>query len=167
MLLRQVMLSGLLASSLVSVAQKAPKKYLKQYEPVAVNLMIETGIPASVILGVAMLESGSGTSRNAKLLRNHFGIVGKNNLAKRGETYRSQYREYQTDTASYRHFVKLIQKRKWYPGMKGNEDYNAWIAKLNASGYSTAEHVWVSRVTAMIKRYKLYELDDELNLAKQ
>lgn len=167
MLLRQVMLSGLLASSLVSVAQKAPKKYLKQYEPVAVNLMRETGIPASVILGVAMLESGSGTSRNAKLLRNHFGIVGKNNLAKRGETYRSQYREYQTDTASYRHFVKLIQKRKWYPGMKGNEDYNAWIAKLNASGYSTAEHVWVSRVTAMIKRYKLYELDDELNLAKQ
>lgn len=167
MLLRQVMLSGLLASSLVSVAQKAPKKYLKEYEPVAVNLMKETGIPASVILGVAMLESGAGTSRNAKLLRNHFGIVGRNNLAKRGETYRSKYREYQTDTASYRHFVKLIQKRRWYPGMKGNEDYNAWIAKLNASGYSTAEHVWVSRVTAMIKRYKLYELDDELNLAKQ
>lgn len=167
MLLRQVMLSGLLASSLVSVAQKAPKKYLKQYEPVAVNLMKETGIPASVILGVAMLESGAGTSRNAKLLRNHFGIVGRNNLAKRGETYRSKYREYQTDTASYRHFVKLIQKRKWYPGMKGNEDYNVWIAKLNTSGYSTAEHVWVNRVTAMIKRYKLYELDDELNLAKQ
>lgn len=167
MLLKQMMLSGLLASSLVSVAQKAPKKYLKQYEPVAVNLMKETGIPASVILGVAMLESGAGTSRNAKLLRNHFGIVGKNNLAKRGETYRSKYREYQTDTASYRHFVKLILKRKWYPGMKGNEDYNVWIAKLNSSGYSTAEHVWVKRVTAMIKRYKLYELDDELNLAKQ
>lgn len=167
MLLKQMMLSVLLVSSLVTVAQKAPKKYLKQYEPVAVNLMKETGIPASVILGVAMLESGAGTSRNAKLLRNHFGIVGKNNLAKRGETYRSKYREYQTDTASYRHFVKLILKRKWYAGMKGNEDYNAWIAKLNSSGYSTAEHVWVKRVTTMIKRYKLYELDDELNLAKQ
>lgn len=167
MFLKQMLLFGLLALSLTTVAQKAPKKYLKEYEPVAVNLMKETGIPASVILGVAMLESGAGTSRNAKLLRNHFGIVGKNNLAKRGETYRSKYREYQTDTASYRHFVKLILKRKWYAGIKGNEDYNVWIAKLNSSGYSTAEHVWVKRVTAMIKRYKLYELDDELNLAKQ
>jgi uncharacterized FlgJ-related protein len=120
-----------------------------------------------VILGVAMLESGSGTSKNAKLLRNHFGIVGRNNLAKRGETYRSVYREYETDTASYRSFVKLILKRKWYPAMKGNEDYNAWLDKLIHSNYSSAGNVWVSRVRSMIRKYKLYELDDELKLAKQ
>jgi Bax protein len=164
---RNLLLSGLMVTSLAASAQKAPKNYIKRFSPVAVNLMKETGVPASVILGVAMLESGSGTSKNAKLLRNHFGIVGRNNLAKRGETYRSVYREYETDTASYRSFVKLILKRKWYPAMKGNEDYNAWLEKLIRSNYSSAGNVWVSRVRSMIRKYKLYELDDELKLAKQ
>jgi flagellum-specific peptidoglycan hydrolase FlgJ len=164
---RNLLLSGLLVSGLAATAQKAPKKYLQQYEPIAVNLMKETGVPASVILGVAMLESGMGTSKNARLLRNHFGIVGKNNLAKNGGTYRSVYREFASDTASYRQFVKLVMKRKWFSGMKGNEDYQEWLQKLVKSGYSSAGQVWVSRVAAMIKRYKLYELDDELKLAKQ
>ncbi len=164
---RNLLLSGLLVSGLAASAQKAPKKYLQQYEPIAVNLMKETGVPASVILGVAMLESGMGTSRNARLLKNHFGIVGKNTLAKQGGTYRSVYREFATDSASYRQFVKLIMKRKWYEDMKGNDDYKAWLGKLIHSGYSSAGDVWVNRVSGMIRRYKLYELDDELKLAKQ
>lgn len=164
---RNLLLSGLLVSSLASAAQKTPKKYLQQYEPIAVNLMKESGVPASVILGVAMLESGMGTSKNARLLRNHFGIVGKNNLAKNGGTYRSVYREFASDSVSYRQFVKLVQKRKWYPGMKGSDDYQAWLKKLIQSGYSTAGQVWINRVSAVIRRYKLYELDDELKLAKQ
>ncbi len=163
---RNLLLCGLLASGLVVNAQRTPQKYLRQYEPVATDLMKETGIPASVILGVAMLESGMGTSKNARLLRNHFGIVGRNNLAKRG-SYRSRYKEYQTDTASYRHFVKLIQKRKWYPDMKGSSQYSEWLKMLNHSKYSSAGQTWVKRVTSMIRRYKLYELDDDLNLAKQ
>ncbi|WP_343701014.1 glucosaminidase domain-containing protein [Chitinophaga sp.] len=164
---RNLLLSGLLVSGLAASAQKTPQKYLAQFEPVAVNLMKETGVPASVILGVAMLESGMGTSKNARLLRNHFGIVGKNNLAKRGGTYRSVYREFASDTASYRQFVKLVMKRRWYAGMKGNDDYSAWLAKLIQSGYSSAGQIWVNRVSGMIRRYKLYELDDELKLAKQ
>lgn len=166
---RRLLLAGILATSLVASAQKpiTPKKYIQKFEPVAVDLMKETGVPASVILGIAMLESGMGSSRNARLLRNHFGIVGRNNLAKRGETYRSRYREFASDTASYRFFVRLVTKKKWFNGMKGNEDYNEWLKKLNHSGYSTAGQVWITRVTAMIKRYKLYELDDDLNLAKQ
>ncbi|RPE12987.1 muramidase [Chitinophaga lutea] len=164
---RNLLLSGLLVSGLAASAQKTPKKYLQQYEPIAVNLMKETGVPASVILGVAMLESGMGTSRNARLLKNHFGIVGKNSLAKKGGTYRSVYREFASDSASYRQFVKLIMKRRWYADLKGNEDYKAWLGKLIHSGYSSAGQVWVNRVSGMIRRYKLYELDDELKLAKQ
>lgn len=164
---RNLLVSGLLFTTMAASAQKTPKNYIKKYSPVAVNLMKETGVPASVILGVAMLESGNGTSKNAKLLKNHFGIVGKNNLAKRGETYRSVYREFETDSASYRSFVKIVLKRKWYPAMKGNTDYNVWLEKLIHSNYSSAGNVWVTRVRSMIKKYKLYELDGELNLAKQ
>ena len=164
---KNLLVSGLLFTTIAASAQKAPKNYIKKYSPVAVNLMKETGVPASVILGIAMLESGNGTSKNAKLLKNHFGIVGKNNLAKRGETYRSVYREFETDSASYRSFVKIVLKRKWYPAMKGSTDYHAWLEKLIQSNYSSAGNVWITRVRSMIKKYKLYELDGELNLAKR
>lgn len=164
---RKLLLGGMLISSLTVSAQKAPKKYIEQFSPVAVTLSQETGVPASVILGIAMLESGMGTSKNARLLKNHFGIVGKNNLAKRGFSYRSMYREYTSDSASYRHFTKVVMKKKWFATMKGNDDYNQWLDKLIRSGYSTAGQVWVSRVKSMIKKYKLYELDDAMNLAKR
>lgn len=166
---RTLLLGGILVTTMAVSAQKAqtPKKYIQKFEPVAVDLMKETGVPASVILGIAMLESGMGTSRNARLLKNHFGIIGKNNLAKRGETYRSRYREFASDTASYRYFARLVTRKKWYAGMKGNENYHEWLKKLIHSGYSTAGQVWIDRVTAMIKRYKLYELDGDLKLVKQ
>lgn len=163
---RKLLLGGMLITSLSVSAQKTPQKYLEKFSPVAVSLSQETGVPASIILGIAMLESGSGTSKNARLLRNHFGIVGKNNLAKRGFTYRSMYREYTTDTASYRHFTKVVMKKKWFATMKGSDDYEQWLNKLIRSGYSTAGQVWVSRVRSMIKKYKLYELDDAMKLAK-
>ena len=57
----------------------AQSKYIKEFRPIADSLATEFGIPAAVILGVATLESGCGKSRNAKLLHNHFGMIGKNN----------------------------------------------------------------------------------------
>ncbi|QEH39487.1 glucosaminidase domain-containing protein [Chitinophaga sp. XS-30] len=166
---KQLLLSGILVTTMAASSQQTQtlKKYRQKFEPVAVNLMKETGVPASIILGVAMLESGLGTSKNARLLRNHFGIVGKNNLAKRGETYRSVYREFESDTASYRYFARLVTRKRWFTAMKGNDDYGEWLKKLIQSNYSTAGQVWIDRVTAVIKHNKLYELDGDLKLAKQ
>jgi flagellum-specific peptidoglycan hydrolase FlgJ len=147
-------------------AQHYKKRYLDKYEALAIKLMNETGIPASVILGIGMLESGMGTSRNAKLLHNHFGIVGRNSLAKQHTTYRSKYKEYKTDEDSYEHFVKIIRKKKWYPALKGNTEYAVWLKRMNHSGYSTAGVEWIRRVTNLIKRYKLYKLDAQMDFAK-
>jgi Bax protein len=147
--------------------QQHKKRYLDKYEDLSVKLMNETGIPASVILGIGMLESGMGTSRNAKMLHNHFGIVGRNNLAKRHASYRSKYKEYKTDEDSYEHFVKIVRKKKWYADMKGNTEYSLWLKHMNHTGYSTAGTEWIRRVTNLIKRYKLYKLDAQMDFAKQ
>ncbi|KAA2245608.1 muramidase [Chitinophaga agrisoli] len=145
--------------------QQYKKRYLDKYEDLSVRLMNETGIPASVILGVAMLESAMGTSRNAKLLHNHFGIVGRNSLAKKHATYRSKYKEYPTDSASYTHFVKLVTKKRWFSQLKGNTEYPLWLKHMNHTGYSTAGTEWIRRVTNLIKRYKLYKLDAQMDVA--
>ena len=84
------LLGILLFISNTAFSQRYATNYVNKYKPVAIRIMNETGIPASVILGVAMLESGMGTSKNAKLLYNHFGIVGRNSLhKKKGVAYRS------------------------------------------------------------------------------
>lgn len=158
-----VLICCLFNSQLLS-AQYSTSSYIRKYSPISVRLMEETGIPASVILGVAMLESGTGTSRNVKLLKNHFGIVGRNSLSKSKTKYRSRYKQYETDTASYRHFVKLLSKRKWFPDMKGNMEYAMWLKHMDHGGYSSAGHVWIKRVSDIIRRYKLYKMDKEDHL---
>ncbi|NLR78481.1 glucosaminidase domain-containing protein [Chitinophaga eiseniae] len=153
----------LLMLSNVGFAQQSTTNYLKKFKPVSVEIMQETGIPASVILGIAMLESGTGTSRNAKLLHNHFGIVGKNDLAKTKSGHRSVYKQYVTDLASYEHFAELLASKKWFGQMKGNPEFSAWLKKMNHSGYSSAGHEWIRRVTNIINRYKLYKLDANMD----
>ncbi len=149
----------LLMLSNVGFAQQSTSNYLKKFKPVSVELMQETGIPASVILGIAMLESGTGTSKNAKLLHNHFGIVGKNNLSQTNPGHKSRYKQYLSDVASYEHFAQVLAKKKWFSSMQGNMEFSAWLNKMNHSGYSSAGQEWIRRVTNIINRYKLYKLD--------
>jgi Bax protein len=144
-------------------AQRSVTRYIDNHRETAVKLMNETGIPASVILGVAMLESGSGTSRNAKVLHNHFGIVGKNKLHKvKGATYRSKYKEFESDADSYKYFVRMLAKKKWFNKIKGKPEYKLWLTNMNHGGYSSAGQEWVKRVTKLITKHKLYKLDEQM-----
>jgi hypothetical protein len=124
--------------------------YVKKYKPLADSLSLEFGIPASVILGVAILESGSGTSRNAKLLKNHFGIVGKNNLAKT-KGIKTKYKQYPNVQSSYRDFARLMMKKKFYALLKGNMNEGLWIDAISKASYSEVPGIWKKRVLTTIK----------------
>lgn len=157
------LLGILLLISSTAFSQRYATNYVNKYKPVAMRIMNEKGIPASVILGIAMLESGMGTSKNAKLLYNHFGIVGRNSLRKKkGAAYRSRYKEFANAEASFDYFANMVARKKWFPAMKGNVEYKLWLKHMNHAGYSTAGHEWVKRVTSMINRYKLYKLDEQM-----
>lgn len=126
-------------------------KYIQQYRPLADSLSEEYGIPAAVILGVAILESGSGTSRNAKLLKNHFGIVGKNKL----KNVKTRYKQYESVHDSYKDFCKLLKKKKFYKNLKGNMNYALWVDSISRAGYSEVPTIWKQRVLSTIKKNKL------------
>ncbi len=111
-------------------------------------------IPASVILGVALLESGSGGSRNCKLLNNHFGIVGKNNLLKT-KGIKTRYKQYPDSLASYVDFCKVIKKKKFYKKLKKNKDYKLWVDAISKTGYSEVPDYWKTKVLETIKKNKL------------
>jgi Bax protein len=132
----------------------AQVKYIQKYKALADSLSDEYGIPAAVILGVAIVESGAGTSRNCKLLNNHFGIAGKNKLLKTNGI-KSRYKQYKDAISSYVDFCKLVKKRKYYKKLKHNKKYTLWLDAMSKSGYSEAPATWKSRIISVIKKYKL------------
>ena len=139
---------------LLSLLGGAQTKYVKKYRSLADSLEKEFGIPAAVILGVAIIESSSGTSRNCKLLNNHFGIVGKNKLFKT-KNIRTRYKQYPDSRASYIDFCKVLKKKKFYKKLKGNLNYHLWLDAISKSGYSEVPSIWKQRITIAIQHNKL------------
>jgi len=133
---------------------QAQSKYVKKYKPLADSLAAVYELPAAVILGVAIVESGSGTSRNAKLLNNHFGIVGKNNLLKT-KGIKSRYKQYGKVADSYLDFCGLLSRRKFYSSLKGNKDYRVWVDAISKTGYSEMPEEWKKRINGAIRKNKL------------
>jgi Bax protein len=139
---------------LMAGAQSSTKAFIKKYRPLADSLSAEYGIPAEIILGVSIIESASGTSRNCKLLNNYFGIVGKNDLKKtKGIT--SRYKQYPDAFASFKDFCKLLAKKKYYKKLKGNPDHKLWTEAISKSGYSEVPSVWRQRIDDTIRKNKL------------
>lgn len=140
-------------------AQKVALGYIDKHAPLAKKLMSESGIPASVILGISMVESAMGTSRNCKLLKNYFGVKGANKLHLAPGGHRSAYRQYPSAEASFRHFIQIVKAKKWFEQMKGKKDYQLWLHKLNHSGYAQAKGQWIADVSSMVRRYDLAQYD--------
>jgi Bax protein len=138
----------------ISQGASAQSAYVKKYLPVAKHLEEDYGIPASVILGIAVHESGSGTSRNSKLLNNHFGIIGKNKLLKTNGI-KSRYKQYDNVEEGYEDFCKVIKKKKFYKGLKGNKDHKLWVDAISKAGYSEIPEIWKERVLSTIRKNKL------------
>ena len=57
------------------------KTYFIDYRELADSLDSAYEIPACIILSVAYIESGGGTSNIGRKLNNHFGIKGKNDVS--------------------------------------------------------------------------------------
>lgn len=144
---------------LTKVSAQSNAAYVDKYSPIAKEMMEEHGVPASVILAIAMHESGNGGSRVAKNLNNHFGVKGKNNST----VIRSAYKGYRSVLDSYDDFVGIVKRKKTtqslfekHPG----EKYEAWVKAIARSGYSTSKG-WTAKVIATIKRYHLDMFDND------
>lgn len=144
--------------STVAFSQTATQNYIDENKDLAVELMNTYHIPASIILGVAIHESGSGTSKIARYLNNHFGIKGSNSSTK----IRSAYKGYDEGKDSYQDFINIMQNRSKFAVLfdKYNEyDYRSWAKGIQRGGYA-ASRTWASQVIAIINYYNLYLLDN-------
>lgn len=123
--------------------------YIETNKEMANALSQKYGIPSGIILAVAFVETGGGTSKLAKVYHNHFGIVGKNTIGK------SRYRNFSSKEESYEAFCKLLSRKKYYEKLKGNEDTALWVQAIASAGYSTQPKEWMRRINLIINKYKL------------
>ncbi len=135
-------------SSLCANAQT--HAYFKKYKSLSHKLSSKYGIPASLILAIGFVESGGGTSKNSKVLKNHFGIAGKNNIG-------SRYKKFKTVEESFEAFCRLNSKKGYYKKLKNNKNHSEWL-KAMAPTYTEHPSEWIRRVNLIIKKYKLSDL---------
>lgn len=164
----------IIVSSLNSLnAKDATELYIERYSPIAINEMNRVGIPASIKMAQAILESNSGRSTLARQSNNHFGIkCGKSwkgrEVYREDDDYenglliRSCFRAYDDPAESFYAHSKFLanpySKRYKFLFDLDIYDYKAWAKGLKKAGYATDPN-YPSKLIGLIEKYSLYELD--------
>ena len=136
-------------------------QYVEKYKLLAVEEMHRSGIPASITMAQAILESGYGNSYLAKNANNHFGIMNKPEW--KGETFAmggAVYKKYKTVLESYQDHSNHIKSRKWYAELFKLKitDYKNWAHGLKKAGYAQDPN-YAYRLIQIIEKYKFSDLD--------
>ncbi len=138
--------------------------YIDTYKDIAIEEMNRYGIPASIKLAQALLESGNGNSRLARQANNHFGIKCAGDW-KGGRSYHDDdeknecFRVYAHPEESFRdHSQFLLRKRYERLFQLDRDDYRAWARGLKDAGYATNPR-YADLLIDLIERYELYRFD--------
>ncbi len=142
------------------------KQYIDKYAGLAIEEMQRTGIPASIIMAQALLESDDGNSYLAVYGNNHFGVkCHKNWKGKKihfdDDRRHECFRKYNSVEESYRDHSDFIRKGPRYAFLFSlkPEDYKAWAKGLKKAGYATNPH-YAKMLIRIIEENKLYKLDE-------
>ncbi|MDB5032307.1 glucosaminidase domain-containing protein [Mucilaginibacter sp.] len=161
---KTLLIITLLISSFGAFAQKNTSlSYIEQFKNNAIAIMHETGIPASIILGIAMHESGCGNSAIAQNLNNQFGVKGGGGAVfyNHKKKVHSAYKKYDSILDSFDDFARIITQRQQLGRLASDLtlcDYEKWVKSIQRSGYASSKK-WGSQVLAIIRKYQLNDLD--------
>lgn len=156
-----VFCSGTLSTTPTATKKYTLTQYIDTFKNVAVEEMNRSGIPASVTLSQAILESGFGNSDLALNANNHFGMKCKPEWT--GETYGTGnycYKKYSSVRESYKDHSDHIKSRKWYADLfkLGITDYKNWAHGLKKAGYAE-DPKYAYSLIYLIEHYNLSKLD--------
>jgi LysM repeat protein len=163
-------------SSILSAGAQDQAAYIRQYQDLAVSEMLRTGIPASIKLAQAILESSCGKSDLACKANNHFGIKcggewrGKSfhkedDDYEEGKLVKSCFREFNSVMDSYiahSDFLSDPNKANRYGSLFNLDvtDYKGWARGLSKAGYAT-DPQYANRLIEIIEKYELFRFDNE------
>jgi LysM repeat protein len=144
-------------------------QYIDKYKKLAQEEMKRTGIPASITIAQALLESDNGNSVLARKSNNHFGI--KCHKSWKGRTVRHDddrrrecFRKYDRVYDSYKDHSNFLVSGRRYAFLFSykSTDYKRWAKGLRKAGYAT-DPKYAKRLIKIIEDNKLYLLDNGIS----
>ena len=162
----------LLSSAAVASAQRLTREeYILKYKHLAAETMERYGIPASIVMAQALLESDNGNSRLARQGNNHFGI--KCGGGWNGESLRHDddapnecFRAYGDVEESFRDHGRFLDGQPRYDKLFSlkEDDYAAWAHGLRECGYATNPN-YGPMLIRIIEENRLFLLDQGVAVA--
>ena len=149
--------------------------YIAQYKAIAMKEMKRTGVPASITLAQAILESNSGESNLAKNHNNHFGIKCKSDWTgakayQDDDAKQECFRAYDNAEVSFKDHSNFLKNRPNYVDLflLDPVDDTAWAYGLKKAGYATATD-YPKKLLKIIDDYELAqynfpELENEVEV---
>jgi flagellum-specific peptidoglycan hydrolase FlgJ len=131
--------------------------FLKRFASVAVSERKKFGIPVSVMLAAAYVNSASGQSDAAQKAHNYFNLPCSDDWDGETATISGEcVREYESAWASFRDFSIYLSSQDWYAKMKktAGKDWEKWVEKFGEEGISKS-----GKMTKIIEDFELMELD--------
>lgn len=147
--------------------------YIAQFKTIAMKEMKRTGVPASITLAQAILESNSGESNLAKNHNNHFGIKCKSDWTgakafQDDDAKQECFRAYDAAEVSFKDHSNFLKNRPNYVDLflLDPVDDTAWVYGLKKAGYATASD-YPKKLLKIIDDYELAqynfpELENEI-----
>ena len=138
--------------------------YIDQWKETALQNQEDYGIPASIIMAQALLESAAGTSELAVNANNHFGIKCNNDWMggvyyydddSKGECFR----QYGDAAMSFKDHALFLQRPRYATCFEiAIEDYEGWAYRLKECGYATDKN-YAPKLIKIIETYRLDSLE--------
>ncbi len=134
--------------------------YISQWKNAAIQQQQDYGIPASITMAQALLESGAGQSELAKNAKNHFGIKCTSDWF--GGVYYHKdnrsgecFRQYNDAAESYKDHSLFLKRNRYATCFEiAIEDYQGWAKRLYQCGYAT-DKLYAQKLIRLIEDYRL------------
>src|SRR5882724_3278988 len=141
--------------------------FVKKYKTYAIKDSIKSGVPASITMAQAILESNKGQSRLANEGNNFFGIKCGNDWS--GDSMLASddrpnecFRVYSSPLDSFKDHSQFLKDNPRYKDLfsYASDDYVSWANGLNDDGYATGQGYGDSLIS-IIEKNGLDKLDGE------
>lgn len=150
------------------------EQFIASIAEAAVDSADQTGVPASVTIAQAILESYWGSSRLAREANNYFGIKAQTKVGPAGVVWfdvweviggrnvmqAQAFRAYRSVAESFvDHGLFFQENARYASAIAVRNDPRAFARAINVDGYAT-DPAYASKLIGLMDRYDLYRYDD-------
>ncbi|QUV80208.1 MULTISPECIES: LysM peptidoglycan-binding domain-containing protein [Chloracidobacterium] len=162
--------SGVGGSAPIGQIPRTGNAFIDSIAADAIRNQRETGVPASVTIAQAILESGWGRSELSRQANNFFGIKGtgpagsvtmrtREVINGRDVYVNAQFRKYHTPQESFADHARLFtQSPRYAEAMRHTHDAFRFAAEIHRAGYAT-DPEYTNKLHSLMRQYNLTQFD--------